>query len=347
MGDPPNQKSTNASDKSVGRRGSSNIVMMDAALLRQTLSPKDCLAALEETYANLHSSPGDAGKSVEFKTTKGKFHVKSGLSPKTHKYFAAKVNANFPENPELYGLPTIQGLIVLCAGDGGRPLAVLDSGELTGRRTAAATALAAKHGARSDSSKLAMIGCGAQASYQVEAILDVLPIEEVIVYDNNEENASAFISWIQDNLGVKASTASSLGEAVGTSDVCVTCTTSSKAIVDADMLPPGCFVAAVGADNPDKQEIDPQAFGNARIIVDDLKQCFQYGDLAHAGRAGVVQPEDVHATLADLAAGAIPGRTAEDEIVIFDSTGVGIQDVAAAAAAYEALLERGSPKKTS
>jgi alanine dehydrogenase len=103
------------------------------------------------------------------------------------------------------------------------------------------------------------------------------------------------------------------------------------------MVPAGCFIAAVGADNPDKQELDPALFATARILIDDLDQCAEGGDLAHAIRAGTATPEDVAATLADLAAGAQPGRTGEDQIVIFDSTGIGIQDVAATATTYEAI----------
>ena len=300
-----------------------------------------------------HSSPIHVvirGQSVEFKTAKGKFHVKSGLSPKTHKYFAAKVNANFPENPKLHGLPTIQGLIVLCACDNGRPLAVLHSGELTALRTAAATALATKYGARSDSRRLAIIGCGLQSRYQVEAILAILPIKELIAFDIDEMRAREFARWVEKNLAVEAKTSGSPGDAVRASDVCVTCTTSTQAIVDASMVSPGCFIAAAGADNSDKQELDPQIFADARIIVDDLKQCSVDGDLAHALRAGVVKADDVDATLAELAAGVKPGRTHNDEIVIFDSTGTGIQDVAAASAAFEIaqkLADSTKPSTTS
>ncbi len=125
--------------------------------------------------------------------------------------------------------------------------------------------------------------------------------------------------------------------AVAASDITITCTTATHPIVTPDMVPAGCFIAAVGAYNPDKQELDPGLFANARIIVDNPDQCTQGGDLAHAIRANIVTPGDVAVTLADLAAGAGPGRTCEDEIVIFDSTGTGVQDVAAAAAAYEAV----------
>ena len=96
----------------------------------------------------------------------------------------------------------------------------------------------------------------------------------------------------------------------------------------------GCFVAAVGADNPDKCEIEPALMARARILVDDLEQCASGADLAHALRAGVVSREHVHADLADLAAGKKVGRETSGELVIFDSSGSGIQDVAAAWLAY-------------
>jgi len=98
----------------------------------------------------------------------------------------------------------------------------------------------------------------------------------------------------------------------------------------------GCFVAAVGADNPEKQEIDPVLMGRARILVDDLDQCASGADLAHALPAGTVTREDVHADLADLASGRKAGRNAPGELVIFDSSGSGVQDVAVAWGAYQA-----------
>lgn len=320
-----------------------DVVLLGAAELAETLTAARCLAALEEAYKNLHADPRGGGQSLEFRVADGKFHVKAGLLPGTQKYFAAKVNANFPGNAKAYGLPTIQGLILLCACDNGRPVAVLQSGELTGRRTAAATALAAKYGARPNSSRLSIIGCGTQADYQAEAVADVLPINEVFAFDMDSERAKAFTARIRANLGLRARLAPSIASALSVGDVTVTCTTSSEAIVEADMVPAGAFIAAVGADNPDKQEIDPFLFQRARIIVDDIEQCAKYGDLAHALRAGTVGREDVDLSLAELAAGVKSGRTSEGEIVLFDSTGSGIQDVAAAAAAYEAAASGKDP----
>ncbi|NQW08935.1 MAG: ornithine cyclodeaminase family protein [Alphaproteobacteria bacterium] len=335
MGTRKNQKPSNAATADHGDVADPrDLVMLGAAALREILTPARCLAALEDAYRRLHAAPADGGRSLGFQTADGKFHVKAGLYPGSHDYFAAKVNANFPDNPERFGLPTIQGLIVLCDGANGRPVAILHSGELTGRRTAAATALAARHGARSDAATLAIVGGGAQARHQAAALADILPIRRVVAADRDTVRTEAFAAWTVDTLGLQATVASSIADAVGDGDVIVTCTTATRAIITPDMVSAGSFIAAVGADNPDKQELDPGLFTTARILVDDVAQCAEGGDLAHAIRAGTATTDAVAATLAQLAAGARPGRTADDEIVIFDSTGTGIQDVAAAVVAY-------------
>ncbi len=314
-----------------------SLLLLDTAELRAVLTPEVCLKALEDAYRRLHAAPTDKGRSVAFEAGQGKFHVKAGLYPGTHDYFAAKVNANFPDNPGAFGLPTIQGLIVLCDGNNGRPLAILQSAELTGRRTAAATVLAAKHGARPDARSLALIGCGAQSRYQVEAVLGVLPITHITLFDREPANAEALALWTRETLGLEVEIAATIANAVAARDVVVSCTPATAPIIMPDMVTAGSFIAAIGADNPDKQELDPELFANARILVDDVDQCASDGDLAHAIRAGIVTAADVAATLADLAGGAKPGRARDDEIVIFDSTGSGLQDVAAAVAAFEAI----------
>lgn len=328
--------------KSVTSNGDpGDVLLLDAPAVRTALPAATVLKALEAAYRGLAGAPADAGQSLGFQTTDAKFHVKAGLLPASHRYFAAKINANFPQNARRNGLPTIQGLVLLADGTDGRPLAVLHSGELTARRTAAATALAAFHGARADARRLAVIGCGAQARHQAEALAAVRELAGITACDIDAARAEAFAAWARQALEVPTVVVDGVASALAGADMAVTCTTATRAIIMADMVPPGCFVAAVGADNPDKQEIDPALFAHARVIVDDLAQCAAGGDLAHAIRAGVVAPGTVTATLADLAAGAAPGRLSETEIVLFDSTGTGVQDVAAAAAAYEAARERG------
>ena len=129
--------------------------------------------------------------------------------------------------------------------------------------------------------------------------------------------------------------APSVRAAVAEADICITCTTSKSPVLTEDLDLKGCFVAAVGADNPEKHEIAPGLMRRARILVDDLEACASGGDLNHALRSGAVSKDRVHADLAELASGRKQGRLTADELVIFDSSGSGVQDVAAAWAAYQ------------
>lgn len=313
-----------------------SVLLLDAAQIQQLLSPEVCLKALQDMYRNLHASPDDKGMSLGFETVDGKIHVKAGLSPATHRYFAAKVNANFPGNPG-QGLLTIQGLLVLVSAENGQPLAILQSGVLTGIRTAAASAMAAHYGARDQAKSLAVVGCGAQALFQINAMLGVRDIEKIALFDIDPDRAHGLRGQIDFDGDVLVSP--SLGEVVRDADICVTCTTASKPFLSRSMVKEGCFIAAVGADNPDKNEIAADLFRETNLIVDDAAQCAKSGDLAHAIRAGFKADKPI--TLAELASGSRAARKHEGDIVLFDSTGVGVQDVAAAAAVYERAITHG------
>jgi ornithine cyclodeaminase/alanine dehydrogenase-like protein (mu-crystallin family) len=141
-------------------------------------------------------------------------------------------------------------------------------------------------------------------------------------------------------LGIEVIAATNLATAARESDICVTCTPSRQAILGAGDVNAGAFVAGVGADNPDKQELDPALLARSAVVVDILDQAVTSGDLHHAIAAGVMTRDDVRAELGEVIAGRKPGRLRDDEIVIFDSTGTALQDVAAAAAVYEkAIIE--------
>jgi ornithine cyclodeaminase/alanine dehydrogenase-like protein (mu-crystallin family) len=309
------------------------IVLLSGRDLRRLLTPRIVIDALRETYGALADHRGDQGRSVGFMIEGGSIHVKSGLLPASHLAFASKVNVNLPDNWNQRRLPTIQGVVMLLNAQDGRPLGIMESISLTGIRTAATAALAAEYGARKGSKRLAIIGCGAQAKYQLEALRTVFPLEMVRVFDVAAAQAQAFASTSSTpNCPVRS--VESVGDAVADADICVTCTTSKSPVLTEELQLRGCFVAAVGADNPEKQEIAPALMGRARILVDDIDACASGGDLHHALRAGTITKGQVHADLADLAAGRKHGRMAADELVIFDSSGSGVQDVAAAWVAY-------------
>ena len=309
--------------------------------IAKLLTLQECIAAVEHAF-RLHGqklvpAPGMLGLHAR----EGAFHIKAGFLELERSYFAAKVNANYPRNGDRFGLPTIQGVIVLCDAENGCPLAIMDSMEITARRTAAASAVAAKYLARPESSVLTVCGCGVQSYAQVRALSAVLPLRKVFAYDKNLERAGRFVQQIGSELRIELSTAPDLARAVGESDVCVTCTTSRTPVLLKADVPAGMFVAAVGADHPEKQELDPALMAAATVVTDVTEQCAAIGDLHHAIAAGVMQSSDVYAELGEVAAGCKPRRRSAEEIIVFDSTGMALQDVAAAAVGYEKAIAAG------
>ena len=301
-----------------------------------------CIAAVEEAF-RLHA----LGKSLKpgvlsVHVPGGAFHIKAAGLTLARPYFAAKTNANFPDNPATRKLPTIQGTLVLCDGDDGRPLAVMDSMALTALRTAAATAVAAKHLARADAKVATLVGCGIQGAAQARALLRVRPIERLFAVDTDGARARAFSETMTVELGIAVEPApEGLRQAARQSQVVVTCTTAKKAFLGPKDVTDGVFVAAVGADNPEKQEITPQLLAESVLITDSTEQCAAIGDLHHAIATGVLRPLHVRAELGEVIAGLKPGRTSPEERVVFDSTGIAVEDVAAAAAVYERALVEG------
>jgi ornithine cyclodeaminase/alanine dehydrogenase-like protein (mu-crystallin family) len=300
--------------------------------IAELMAPSDWLGAVEAGFRAAAEGKAEAPPPMHLAGDGGGFHAKgASLTLGGRRYAALKLNGNFPGNEARFGLPTIQGAILLCDGGNGTLLAILDSIEVTLRRTAAATALAARHLARPDSATLLVCGCGAQGAAQAEALEAVLPLRRRLAWDRDAERAAALGEPVED-----------LAAAARKADVIVTCTTAHAAFLGPDHVGPGTFVAAVGADAPDKSEIAPALLAKALLVTDVTDQCAAMGDLRHALAAGAVRREDVHAELAELVSGAKPGRTDDAQITLFDSTGTALQDVAAAAMIYARAVERGS-----
>ncbi|HEX8492562.1 MAG TPA: ornithine cyclodeaminase family protein [Pyrinomonadaceae bacterium] len=301
----------------------------------------ECIAAVERVFKlqgeGKTTPPGVLG----LHTRDGGFHIKAGLLELDRPYFAAKTNANFPHNMKRHNLPLIQGVIVLCDGENGYPLALMDSIEVTIQRTGAATAVAAKYLARPDSKIAVICGCGNQGRISLQALARVLPIEKVFAYDSDEAQAQRYAVELADELHIDVEAVNDLQSSVRQSDVCITCTPAKQHFLKRDFVSPGTFIAAVGADNPEKQELEPSLMSGNKIVVDLLAQCAEFGELHHALAAHAVAEADVHAELGEVVAGVKPGRTSSEEIIIFDSTGMALQDVVAAAAVYEKALSLG------
>ena len=319
-----------------------SVRLLGRADVERLLTPAACIAAVEDAFRQHAlgnaSPPGILGMHAE----EGSFHVKAGLLAADRPYFAAKLNANFPQNGARHGLPTIQGAVILFDAEKGVPLAVMDSISITALRTAAASAVAAKRLANEAVDTVLICGCGGQAPAQLRALLEVRRPRRILAYDQDPGRAQALAAALAGELGVPIMPAPDLGEAVRASDFVITCTTARRYFITREMVRAGTFIAAVGADHENKQEIEPRLLASAKVVTDLTEQACAIGDLHHAIGAGAMRREAVHGELGEIVAGRKPGRVSPDEIFVFDSTGTGLQDVAAAIAVYRSAVEQGA-----
>ena len=308
------------------------------------LSIEECIAAVEKAFKLYGEGKALPPAITGVHARDGGFHIKAGLLELDRSYFAAKINANFPQNVKRFGLPLIQGVIVLCDAENGFPLALMDSIEITIQRTGAATAVAAKYLARSDSKSLTICGCGNQGRVSLRALTRIFSIQRVFAYDTDAAQAQRFASELSAELPIEVEAIQHLEAAVKHSDICVTCTPSNQFFLKREYVRPGTFVAAVGADSEDKQELDPGFIASNKVVVDIVDQCAAIGELHHALASGLMTKREVYAELGEVVAGTKPGRNSDDEIIIFDSTGMALQDVITAATVYEKAIGKGAGK---
>ena len=266
---------------------------------------------------------------LDIKEHEGEVHGK-GAFIQGSPYFCVKVASGFYRNPER-GLPVSSGAVwVFDATTGFLHSILFDNGYLTELRTGAAGALATDLLARRDVHQLGIIGCGAQARYQLEAHLGVRKPERVVVFCPTRSHAALYADEMSSAYGVRVVLADDPEDAVRGSDVVVTTTPSHTPVVKDEWVEPGTHLTAIGSDVPDKQELDERILGRAKVVADSLRQCLTQGEIHHAIEKGVIDSDGVYGELGEVAAGIKPGRTDDAEITVADLTGVGVLDAAAA-----------------
>lgn len=303
------------------------------------LSADDCLAAVEGGFRAQGLGQAPPSGALGHHLVGGAFHMKVASMTTDRPWFAAKVNGNFFGNPAA-GLPRIQGALVLCDAGCGTPLALMDSMEITILRTAAATAVATKYLSPDDAHTVTIAGCGLQGRAHIRALAGVRAVRTFRLYDSDPSAAARLADELRGSVHAAVEPVRDLRSAAHDSDIVVTCTPSRTAIVGADDVAPGAFVAGVGADSDEKQEIDPRVLASSIVVTDSTAQCASFGDLRYAIADGLMTTADVYAELAAIVAGTVPNPRASGRTIVFDSTGTAIQDVASAAIVYERALER-------
>jgi len=245
--------------------------------------------------------------------------------------FAIKVSPGFFNNPSL-GLASLNGLMVLFSAKTGLVQAVfLDNGYLTDIRTAAAGAVAARHLAPSGVSTIGIIGTGVQARLQLIAAAKVRPAKRALVWGRDPEKARLLASDMAAILGIEVVAIKDRHQLVADSELVVTTTPAKQAILTADCLHPGLHITAMGSDQEDKNELDPELLARADLLVcDRISQCEKLGELRSALENGSLKDTSTVCELGDVISGKVKGRTADSEISICDLTGTGVQDTAIA-----------------
>lgn len=246
-------------------------------------------------------------------------------------------------NPQK-GLPTVMALLVLSSPETGAPLAVMGATHLTAMRTGAAGAIAARYLARPESRVVGMVGAGAQARTQLLGLSRLFKIERVIIFDRSQEHGRSFVEEARAFLDCSYRVTTDPQEACDC-DILVTTTPVRSPVIHESWVKPGTHINAIGADAKGKQELESSLTKKARVVVDDMAQAVHSGEVNVPISQGVITPEEIYAQIGEILAGKKPGRTGHEEITIFDSTGLGIQDVAAGFAVYRKAVQTGRGTK--
>ena len=235
-----------------------------------------------------------------------------------------------PQNPKK-GLLSVMAVIVLNDPKTGMPLALMDGTWITAMRTGAASGVATKYLAKKEAKTLGVVGAGFQAITQIAAISKVKKLKEILVYDIREEAIERLAKILaKEKIKIKKGSL----EEVCQKDILVTATPAREPIVKKEWIKPGAHINAIGADAPGKEELDPEILKNSKIVVDCLEQAEHSGEINVPLAKGIIKKEDIFGELGEIVSGKKPAREKEDEITIFDSTGLAIQDLYTATLVY-------------
>ena len=246
---------------------------------------------------------------------------------------------NVNAHPKNKDMPAVMATITLVDPDTGFPMAIMDGTHITKMRTAAAGAVAAKYLSREDSKVAGFVGTGVQARTQLEALLIVRPkLSGIVVYDINEANMKHFAEEVRTQYDLQVEYASSVKNAVEKADIVITTTPVRSPIIKAGYIRQGAHINAIGADAPGKQELDPKILKQARIVIDNWEQASHGGEINVPLSEKLISREDIYADIGEIVCGKKSSRESPEQITVFDSTGLAIQDISVAAKIYKKLM---------
>lgn len=305
------------------------------------ISMKEVIGAVEEAYKAFSGGhvvqPDYIG--IHLPEPRGEIDFKVGYC-KTNEIISMKASSGgFLDNPTAHGVPNGMGSVLLFDANSCALICVMDGSLLTGLRTGASGAVSVKALARKNAKKVTCIGTGNQARMQIRAISLVMQIEEIHAWSRSPETRERFKADIEGEFGIPVILADSKQEAVEQADILITTTRGKGSLVEASWVKPGTHIVAIGTDMKGKQELEPEIFRHAKIVNDSISQCIEKGETWHPLNEKIIALDDIHGELGEILLGRKSGRENDEEITIFDSTGMAIQDNTTAEKIYRNALE--------
>lgn len=297
---------------------------------------KEVIGTVEEAYKAFNSGQVNQPPytCIHLPPPRGEIDFKLGYCESNEMISMKASSGGFTNNLAEHGVPSGMGTILLFDARTCALVCVMDGSLITGLRTGAAGAVSVKVLARQNARKITSIGTGNQARMQIRAIHEVMKIEEVHAWDHHPENLARYKADIEREFGIPVVMARSMQAAVEQADILITTTRGKGSLVEAAWIRPGTHIVAMGTDTYGKQELEPEIFRNARIVNDSIAQCIEKGETWHPLNQNIITQADIHAEIGEILLGKKPGRETDQEITIFDSTGMAIQDNTTAAKIY-------------
>lgn len=305
------------------------------------ISMKEAIGTVEEAYKAFSSGqavqPDYIG--IHLPTPRGEIDFKVGYCKANEMISMKASSGGFLDNPTAHGVPNGMGSVLLFDARSCALICVMDGSLLTGLRTGASGAVSVKALARRNSKKITTIGTGNQARMQIRAISLVMQIEEIHAWSRNPQTLARFKTDIEGEFDIPVILADSKKEAVGQADILITTTRGKGPLVEASWVKPGTHIVAIGTDQKGKQELEPEIFRHAKIVNDSISQCVEKGETFHPMHEQIITLDDIHGEIGEILLGRKAGRENDEEITIFDSTGMAIQDNTTAAKIYQNAME--------
>jgi alanine dehydrogenase len=307
-------------------------LLLDRNSIKNLIRISDVINVVEEAFRMCGEGRGKMPAKTYLSLEHGDFRAMPAALPGSAGVKWVNVH---PKNPSR-GLPSIMAILVYNDPETGYPLAVMDATEITAYRTGAAAAIASKYLARHDSHTIGIIGAGFQAHTQILAHAELFNPITINVFDVSK----AAVDRLTQSLSQFPIRNCSIQETVA-SDIVCTLTPSQSPIIRKEWIKPGTHINAVGADAPGKQELDPSIIKESIVVVDDIKQASGSGEINVLVQKGMYSVSEVYGTLAEVVAGKKKGRAHNNDVTVFDSTGIAVEDIAVAKLLFEKAQQRG------